>query len=61
MHISSALLTTRVKNPEKEDWFKLKRVLKYLKGTRELKIVLSVDDMSVVKWWVDAPYAVHED
>ena len=36
-------------------------MLKYLKGTRELKTTLSVGDMSVVKWWVDNSYAVRED
>eukprot|EP00804_Cyclotella_cryptica_P005141 CCRYP_018676-RA/>CCRYP_018676-RA protein AED:0.47 eAED:0.17 QI:0/0/0/0.75/0.33/0.25/4/0/800 len=29
-----AFLTTRVKRPDKDDWGKLKRVLKYLKGTK---------------------------
>jgi hypothetical protein len=28
-----AFLTTRVKNPEEDDWGKLKRLLKYLTGT----------------------------
>jgi hypothetical protein len=50
-----------VKQPDEDDWRKLKRVLKYLKGTRGLKLTLSVNDMSIIKWWVDASYAVHED
>jgi hypothetical protein len=29
-----AFLTTRVRNPDEDDWGKLKRVLKYLNGTR---------------------------
>jgi hypothetical protein len=33
-----AFLTTRVKNPDENDWGKLKRVLKYLNGTRYLKL-----------------------
>jgi len=33
-----AFLTTRVKNPDEDDWGKLKRVLKYLNGTRYLKL-----------------------
>ena len=44
-----SFLATRVKKPDKDDWGKLKRVLKYLKKTRELKLALSVDDISVVK------------
>jgi hypothetical protein len=33
-----AFLTTRVKNPDEDDRGKLKRVLKYLNGTRYLKL-----------------------
>jgi hypothetical protein len=36
-----AFLTTRVKHPDEDDWGKLKRALKYLKGTRYLKLTLS--------------------
>jgi hypothetical protein len=32
------ILTTRVKSPDEDDWGKLKRVLKYLNGTRYLKL-----------------------
>ena len=60
IHTAVELLTMRVEKPYKEYWVKLKRVLKYIKVTRELKITLSVGDMSIVKWWVDSSYAVHE-
>ncbi len=33
-----AFLTTRVKNPDEDDWGKLKCVLKYLNGTKYLKL-----------------------
>ncbi len=33
-----AFLTTRVKSPDEDDWGKLKRVLKYLNGTKYLKL-----------------------
>jgi hypothetical protein len=56
-----AFLTTRVKRPDEDDWGKLKRVLKYLKGTRHMKLTLSVDDISTIRWWVDASYNVHQD
>jgi hypothetical protein len=54
-------LTTRVKSPDEDDWGKLKRVLKYLNGTRYLKLNLSVDDLGVLKWYVDALHNVHWD
>ena len=46
---------------DKDDRVKLKRVMKYLKGIRELKLTLSFYDVSVVKWGVDSLYAVQED
>lgn len=33
-----SFLTTRVKRPDEDDWLKLRRVLRYLKGTRRLKL-----------------------
>ncbi len=33
-----AFLTTRVKSPDKDNWGRLKRVLKYLNGTKYLKL-----------------------
>jgi hypothetical protein len=56
-----AFLTTRVKKPDEDDWGKLKRIMKYLKGTMHMKLTLSVQDMSTIRWWVDSSYNVHED
>jgi hypothetical protein len=56
-----AFLTTRVKRPDEDDWGKLKRVLKYLKGTRHMRLRLEVDNLGIIQWWVDASYNVHED
>ena len=56
-----AFLTTQVKSPDKDDWGKLKRVLKYLNGTKNLKLNLSVDNLGVLKWFVDGSHNVHWD
>ena len=56
-----AILTTRVKSPAKDDWGKLKRVLKYLNGTKYLKLRPTVDNLSVLKWYVDGSHNVHWD
>ncbi len=56
-----AFLTTRVKNPDKDNWGKLKRVLKYLNGTKYLKLKLSVDGLGMLKWYVDGSQNVHWD
>jgi len=37
------------------------RLLKYLNGTKADKLTLSADNLHVVKWYVDASFAVHPD
>jgi hypothetical protein len=44
-----AFLTTRVKEPDEDNWGKLKGVLKYLNGTKYLRLTLSVDNLGVLK------------
>jgi len=56
-----AFLSTRVKNPGEDDWGKLKRVLKYLNGTRHLRLTLTVDSLSSIKWYVDGSHQIHND
>ena len=56
-----AFLTTRMKNPDEDDWGKLKRVLKYLNGTKYLKLKLTMDNLGVLKWYVDGSHNVHWD
>ena len=56
-----AFLTTRVKNPGEDDWGKLKRVLKYLNGTRKLHLKLTVDSLSSIHWYVDGSHQIHDD
>jgi hypothetical protein len=55
------IFTTRVKSPDEDDWGKLKRVLKYLNGTRYLKLQLTVESMGMLKWYVDGSHNVHWD
>ena len=43
-----AFLTTRVRSPDEDDWGKLKRILKYLNGTRYLKLRLTVESLGVL-------------
>jgi hypothetical protein len=61
IHTAIALLCTRVKSPNHDDWVKLVRLMKYLNGTREDKLILSTDNLHVIKWYVDASFAVHVD
>ncbi len=56
-----AFLTTRVKSPDEDDWGKLKQVLKYLNGTKYLKLKLSINNLGILKWYVDESHNVHWD
>ena len=56
-----AFLCTRVKGPDMDDYKKLARVMKYLRGTTTMPLTLQADNMHVMKWWVDASFAVHPD
>jgi hypothetical protein len=56
-----AFLTKRVRAPDEHDWSKLRRLLKYLKGTMYMKLTLSVDNMNTIHWYVDAAYGAHMD
>jgi hypothetical protein len=61
IHTVVAFLSTRVKKLDYNDYKKLGRVMKYLQQTPDLKITLESQDISSVKWWVDAWYAIHPD
>jgi hypothetical protein len=57
-----SFLTMQVKYPDKDDWGKLVRVLKYLNGTRFMKQILSADEMNfTIHWYIDGSHQVHED
>ena len=56
-----SVLCTRVKDPDETDWSKMVRLLKYLNGTRRRKLILTVDSIHILKWYVDASFAVHPD
>ena len=56
-----SFLCTRTKQPDEDDWGKLKRVLKYLYGTLHMKLCLTAENLDTLTWWVDASYAVHWD
>ena len=56
---SIAFLTTRVREPDKDDWAKLVHLMKYIRGTRKMPLILSANGSGILKWWVDASFAVH--
>jgi hypothetical protein len=57
IQMAVSFLTTRVKAPDQDDWGKLVRVLKYLNGTRYMKLILSMDEMKfTIHWYVDGSH-----
>lgn len=61
LKLAVGFLTTRVKSPDFHDWKKLRRMIRYLRGSQELTLRLQADDTHMVKWWVDAAFEVHPD
>jgi hypothetical protein len=52
-------LTTRVREPDRDDWTKLAHMVKYLRGPTDLPLILSANCSGVLKWWVDGSFGVH--
>jgi hypothetical protein len=54
-----AFLTTRVRAPDKDDWTKLVHLMRYIRGTHTMPLILSANGSVILKWWVDASFDVH--
>jgi hypothetical protein len=61
IHIAVAFLSTRVRKPDQDDYKKLGRVMKYLQQTTGLTMTSETQDITSIKWWIDASYAIHPD
>jgi hypothetical protein len=56
---SIAFLTTRVREPDYDDWAKLTHLIQYVRATKLLPLILSASGTGIVKWWVDGSFAIH--
>ena len=54
-----AFLSSRVSNPNQDDYMKLGKVIKYLENTLHLTLRLQANETNLLQWWVDAAYATH--
>ena len=61
IHEVIAVLSTRLKEPNEDDWRKLLHLMKFINGTVEDKLILTADNLHVLKWYVDVAFAVHPD
>ena len=56
-----AFLCTQVNIPGKYDSVNLVRILRYIRGTLHLSLILSSNGLSAMKWWVDVSFAADPD
>lgn len=61
IQLAISFLSTRVREPDVDDWKKLRRLINYLRNTQDMVLTLSADNTYVLKWDIDAAYAVHKD
>ena len=46
-------LTTRVREPDNDEWANLVHLMKYIRITRNLPLILSANGSSILQWWID--------
>ena len=61
IQVAVAFLCTRVSSPTQQDYNKLTTVIKYIRGTIHLPLLIGWDESGVLTWSVDASFAVHQD
>jgi hypothetical protein len=54
-----AFLTMRVREPDKDYWTKLVHLMRYIRGTLTMPLILSANGSGILKWWVDVSFTVH--
>ena len=54
-------LCTRVKSPNENDWMKLRRLMEFLKATKEDVLTLEASNYGKITWHLDAAFGVHND
>ena len=56
-----SFLTTRVQEPDEDDYKKLGRCIRYLQDNADILLTLEINDSGIICWWVDASFAIHPD
>jgi hypothetical protein len=57
--VAIAFLTTRVREPDVDDWRKLQHLIKYLCLTKDLPLKIEANKHGTLEWYVDASFTVH--
>ena len=61
LQVGIGYMCTRVKDPRQQDWMKLRRMLQYIRGTMDLKRVVSLESSLKMDIFIDASHATHHD
>ena len=61
LRVSVAFLCKQVKAPNIDDWKKLGRLVRYIRATIHLPLILGSDGSGNMVWSIDASFAVHMD
>ncbi|CAJ1929296.1 unnamed protein product [Cylindrotheca closterium] len=61
IHPTITILALRVREPTESDWKKCVRMMRYLFCTLLYHLTLSAESLRVMKWMIDASFAVHPD
>ena len=56
-----SFLSTRVAEPDMDDWDKLRRVIRFINCTIDDERIIGADNLHTLLMWVDAAHAVHGD
>ena len=56
-----SFLTTRVWEPDKDDYKKLGWCIRYLCDNVDIPLTLEIISLGILCWWVDASFAIHLD
>jgi hypothetical protein len=56
-----AFLASRARDPDEDDWLKLKRLLRYIRGTIHMPRIPKAESLHVIKWWMDTSFATHDN
>ena len=59
--LALSFICTKVTEPSRGDLEKLKRVLEYLKYTKNMRRTMGMNNMGYLQTWIDASYATHRD
>ena len=61
LQASIAFHYTRLRNSTQDDPKILAKKVRYMIATRFLPLILSVDEIGIIEWWIDVSFAVHNN